>query len=76
MNDIVFEKEKLNPTNFDKETPVLIVGGSLVGLSMSLFLSWHEIPSILVEKHPSTSIHPRASGYNLRTMEIFSSIGL
>jgi putative polyketide hydroxylase len=61
---------------FDKETPVLIAGGSLVGLSMSLFLSWHGIPSILIEKHSSTSIHPRASGYNLRSMEIFRSIGL
>jgi putative polyketide hydroxylase len=56
--------------------PVLIVGGSLVGLSASLFLSSHGIPSILIERHQSTSIHPRAAGYNLRTMELFRSVGL
>jgi putative polyketide hydroxylase len=59
-------------TNF----PVLIVGGSLVGLSASLFLSSHGIPSVLIERHQSTSIHPRAAGYNLRTMELFRSVGL
>src|ERR671918_61152 len=56
--------------------PVLIVGGSLVGLSTALFLSSHGIPSILIERHLSTSIHPRAAGYNLRTMELFRSVGL
>jgi 2-polyprenyl-6-methoxyphenol hydroxylase-like FAD-dependent oxidoreductase len=56
--------------------PVLIVGGSLVGLSTALFLSSHGIPSILIERHQSTSNHPRAAGYNLRTMELFRSVGL
>lgn len=56
--------------------PVLIVGRSLVGLSASLFLSSHGTPSILIERHQSTSIHPRAAGYNLRTMELFRSVGL
>src|SRR5258708_5840169 len=35
---------------YDETTPVLIVGGGLVGLSTSLFLSWHRIPSLLVER--------------------------
>jgi putative polyketide hydroxylase len=56
--------------------PVLIVGGSLVGLSTALFLSSYGISSILIERHISTSIHPRAAGYNLRTMELFRSVGL
>jgi 2-polyprenyl-6-methoxyphenol hydroxylase-like FAD-dependent oxidoreductase len=56
--------------------PVLIVGGSLVGLSTALFLSSHGIPSILIERHQRTSNHPRAAGYNLRTMELFRSVGL
>src|SRR5256714_10183932 len=47
---------------YDETTPVLIVGGGLVGLSTSLFLSWHGIHSLLVERHPSTAIHPRAIG--------------
>lgn len=60
---------------YDETTPVLIVGGSLVGLSTSLFLSWHGIPSLLVERHAGTSPHPRAFNFNMRTMELFNRIG-
>src|SRR5579885_1862053 len=61
---------------YDETTPVLIVGGSLVGLSMSLFLSWHGIPSLLVERHAGISPHPRAFNFNARTMELFRSVGV
>ncbi len=61
---------------YDETTPVLIVGGSLVGLSTSLFLSWHGIPSLLVERHAGTSPHPRAFNFNMRTMELFRSVGV
>lgn len=61
---------------YDEQTPVLIVGGSLVGLSTSLFLSWHGIPSVLVERRPAMWVHPRAWGYNPRTMELFREVGL
>ncbi len=60
---------------YDETTPVLIVGGSLVGLSMSLFLSWHGVPSLLVERHDGISPHPRAFNFNMRTMELFRSVG-
>ncbi|MFK4598801.1 FAD-dependent oxidoreductase [Streptomyces pristinaespiralis] len=56
--------------------PVLIVGGSLVGLSASLFLGRLGVGHMLVEKHPGTSIHPRGRGNNLRTMEVFRSAGV
>lgn len=56
--------------------PVLVVGGSLVGLSTSLFLSRHGIPHLLVEKHSGTSTHPRGRGMNLRTMELFRVAGV
>jgi putative polyketide hydroxylase len=59
-----------------EETPVLIVGGGIVGLSASLFLLHHGIPSILVERHSGTSIHPRARGINGRTAEIYRELGL
>ncbi len=59
-----------------EETPVLIVGGGIVGLSASLFLSQHGIPSLLVERHSGTSIHPRARGINGRTAEIYRESGL
>ncbi|MFE5977756.1 FAD-dependent oxidoreductase [Streptomyces sp. NPDC056460] len=57
-------------------TPVLIVGGSLVGLSTALFLGRLGVPHILVERHAGTSIHPRGRGNNLRTMELFRSSGI
>src|SRR2546430_2330037 len=56
--------------------PVLIVGGGIVGLSASLFLSHHGVRSLLVERHAGTSIHPRARGVNGRTMELYREIGL
>lgn len=56
--------------------PVLIVGGGLVGLSTSLFLSQHGISSLLVERHVGTAIHPRARGINFRTMELLRELGL
>lgn len=57
-------------------TPVLIVGGSLVGLSTSLFLGRLGVPHTLVERHSGTSIHPRGRGNNVRTMELFRSAGV
>ena len=58
-----------------ESTPVLIVGGSLVGLSTALFLGSHGIPSLVVERHPGTSVHPRVASLTARTMEIFRSVG-
>ena len=60
----------------DKQQPVLIVGGSLVGLSAAMFLAWRGVPTILVEQHPGSSLHPRAIGYTLRTIELFRAVGL
>lgn len=61
---------------YDVNTPVLIVGGGVVGLSTSLFLAWHGVPSLLVERYLSTEIRPRVGGVNPRSMEIFRSMGL
>ncbi len=55
--------------------PVLIVGGSLVGLSMSVFLGRLGVRHTLVERHAGTSIHPRGRGNNVRTMELFRVAG-
>src|SRR5437868_104601 len=59
-----------------REVDVLIVGGGPVGLSASILLSRFEVSSLLVERHPSTSIHPKARGINARTMEIFRQCGV
>jgi putative polyketide hydroxylase len=57
------------------ETPVLIVGGGPVGLACSLMLSRHGVPSLLVERHPSTSNHPKAMAVLLRTAELLRQWG-
>ncbi|KAH7213326.1 FAD binding domain-containing protein [Fusarium redolens] len=59
-----------------QETSVVIVGGSLVGLSTALFLSHLNIPTILIERHRGSSLHPRAIGYTARTIELFRTVGV
>jgi 2-polyprenyl-6-methoxyphenol hydroxylase-like FAD-dependent oxidoreductase len=58
------------------EVPVLIVGGSLVGLTTALFLAHHGVASLAVERHGGTAIHPRAGHFQLRTLELLRSVGL
>jgi len=60
----------------EADLPVLIVGGGPVGLSASLLLSRHGTRSLLVERHPGTSIHPKARGLNVRTLELFRVWGI
>ena len=60
----------------DIEIPVLIVGGSLVGLSTALLLGHHGIRALAVEHHRGTAIHPRAAQISQRTMEIFRTVGV
>ncbi|MGY1809622.1 FAD-dependent monooxygenase [Blastococcus sp. SYSU D00669] len=56
--------------------PVVVVGGSLVGLTTSLLLSTHGVEHLLVERHRGTAVHPRAASFHQRTMEVFRSAGL
>ena len=56
--------------------PVVIVGGSLVGLTTSLLLADQGVPHLLVERHRGTAIHPRAASFHQRTMEVFRSVEL
>src|SRR5688500_496009 len=60
----------------DFEVPVLIVGGSLVGMSTALLLGHYGIPALAVEHHRGTAIHPRAAHISQRTMEIFRPVGV
>src|SRR6185312_15009377 len=60
----------------DLEVPVLIVGGSLVGMTTALLLARHGIRPLVVEHHRGTAIHPRAAMINQRTMEIFREVGI
>lgn len=59
-----------------QHTQVLVIGGSLVGLSAALFLAARGVEAITVERHAGSSPHPRAIGYTSRTMELFRAVGL
>ena len=59
-----------------EDVPVLIVGGSLVGLSTAVFLGHHGVPSLVVERHRGTAIHPRAALVSQRSIEAYRAVGL
>ena len=60
----------------EESTAVLVVGGGLVGLSAAVFLSWHGLRPVLVERRHACTTHPRSRGVNPRTMELFREVGL
>jgi 2-polyprenyl-6-methoxyphenol hydroxylase-like FAD-dependent oxidoreductase len=63
-------------TRQDQQTSVLIAGGGITGLTAAHLLLKSKIPFILIERHPGTSIHPRARGFDTRSMEIYRQLGL
>jgi 2,4-dichlorophenol 6-monooxygenase len=58
------------------DVPVIIVGGGGCGLTLSSFLSNYGIDHLLFERHPGTSIMPKAHYLNQRTMEILRQHGM
>ena len=58
------------------EVPVLVIGGSLVGLATSMFLAQHGVEVLSIEKHHGTAIHPRAGYFQLRTIELMRIAGI
>lgn len=59
-----------------RDADVLIVGGGGCGLAASVLLSDLGTTSLLVERHPTTALMPKAHIINPRTMEIFALHGL
>jgi putative polyketide hydroxylase len=55
---------------------VLVVGGSMVGLAAAMFLAQQAVRVCLVERHTSTSAHPKARGVSARTMELYRAAGI
>jgi 2-polyprenyl-6-methoxyphenol hydroxylase-like FAD-dependent oxidoreductase len=68
--------EQVEAEMVHEDVPVVIVGGSLVGLSTGVFLGHHGVPSLVLERHRGTAIHPRAALVNQRTMETYRAVGL
>src|ERR671928_367305 len=60
----------------DEDVAVLIVGGSLVGLTTAMLLAHHGVPPLVVERHAGSAIHPRAGHFQLGTMELLRQLGL
>ncbi|MGI5351681.1 FAD-dependent monooxygenase [Streptomyces sp. CA-250714] len=65
-----------DPKTDTQQVPVLVVGGAVTGLSTAVFLGWHGIRSLVVERHPDTLSHPRSRGVNPRTVELYRQVGL
>ncbi|GHB90336.1 FAD-dependent monooxygenase [Cerasicoccus arenae] len=55
---------------------VIIVGGGPCGLLSSLLLARYGVTSLVIERHPDISIHPKAMGIMRRTGEIYRQLGL
>jgi putative polyketide hydroxylase len=60
----------------DAHTSVLVVGGSLNGLTAALLLARRGVPCLVVERHPGTSIQYKFRGISPRSMEIYRSAGI
>ena len=59
-----------------KHVPVLIAGGGPVGMTVALTLASFGVRSLLVERHPTTTRHPKMDITNGRSMELFRRLGL
>ncbi|MCE7011617.1 FAD-dependent monooxygenase [Kibdelosporangium philippinense] len=55
---------------------VLVVGAGLSGLSTAMFLGLHGVESLVVERHATTSLHPKARGQFPQTMEVLRLAGV
>jgi 2-polyprenyl-6-methoxyphenol hydroxylase-like FAD-dependent oxidoreductase len=60
----------------DQQTPVLIIGGSLVGMFTAALLGRQGVRPLVVERHSGSAIHPRAAFLYQRSMEVVRSFGI
>jgi len=56
--------------------PVIIAGGGPVGMTLAHDLARRGIRTLLVERNPTTTRHPKMDITNARSMELFRRLGL
>jgi 2-polyprenyl-6-methoxyphenol hydroxylase-like FAD-dependent oxidoreductase len=56
--------------------PVIIAGGGPVGMTLARDLARRGIRTLLVERNPTTTRHPKMDITNARSMELFHRLGL
>src|SRR6516162_3302350 len=59
-----------------QHVPVIIAGGGPVGMTLARDLALRGIQTLLVERNPTTTRHPKMDITNARTMELFRRLGL
>jgi 3-(3-hydroxy-phenyl)propionate hydroxylase len=57
-------------------TPVVVVGGGVVGLTVALDLARHGVPSVLLDEDDTVSVGSRAICWSKRSLEIYDRLGL
>ncbi|GAB3616411.1 FAD-dependent oxidoreductase [Okibacterium endophyticum] len=55
---------------------VVVIGAGLVGLAATAFLSQQGLRVVTLERHRSTSTHPKARLVTVRSMELYRSLGI
>ena len=60
----------------DQSTPVLIVGGGMVGLSLAVDLGSRGVDCIIVNDGATEAAHPQGNSLNSRTMEHYRRLGV
>lgn len=75
-NVIDDEQAVINLEDLMIETPVLVVGAGPVGLMTALELQTRGIKTLVVERNPSTTRHPKMDVTNGRSMEHFRRLGV
>src|SRR5690554_6359124 len=64
----------MNSMNFN--APVLIAGGGPIGMTLALELARHGVRSIIVERNPGTTQHPKMDLTNGRSIELYRRLGV
>ncbi len=56
--------------------PVLVLGGSLNGLTTAALLAQHGVRCLVVERHAGTTLQYKFRGISPRSMEVYRSLGI